>query len=1134
MRQIILICSIFFTLALNFKLNAQPIWEENFQIPDKGYWADTLGNLQSDITGVDWSVDVNDCMFVNEGDYAKTVTTSGGRFEVLDSDGDVVWSSPSMDISNYSTVSASLKVSETGSSSGATKKYLKASYWLDSQLFPFSPDSIVSGNWGVKDLKAEGIRGSQFQLVVTMNSSYSNDKVILDDILVEGIDSTLFEPQHIALTKLPSYSFTYEETVISASVLNRKGDIIIDKKYGLTFRSTQLSVTDSSYENGIYTWKVITDSTGKASFTIGFENSSVERIDGIIQFYSQDNLIFSENFEEEGLADWKNDGSWIVSSEMPISGDSSLKHLEQEETGISTISTDNIDWLLGNGNYQFSFKLKNGNWDPSSSNSFYFSLGYYDSIDSLVDGYAIGVNAIGSSDMVSLWVLRNGQPTAVILKTAFDWNENTLAQLDITRDAVGNWTLTATDLTTGNTQSGTGYNNEFEIINQLGLHFKYSQSRSGQLWFDDLLVFRENVPPVIKWVHTLSDGKILVCFSEELKVDLLSKDNFKIENKNGKDYQIQSFEFEGGDTITLETTDIDEVDLLLTAFNIEDLEGTVADSIKFAFNYQMPVSQHDVVITEIMADPSPVVGLPEAEYIEIFNQSEKVIDIENWSLTVNDKISTLPPGKINPGEYFIVCNSGDSSLFSSFGNVLAINDFPSLLNAGTTIKLSTQEGMIIDSVAYSDDWYKDPVKKNGGWSLEKIDPGRTCGVHNNWEASEDNSGGTPGRVNSVNSPNEDILPPEIIETNLLSSTSIEIIFDEEIVLASAENITNYTVDGGLLIDSLFFETDKNKVTLYFESEIEGNTPYHLTLSEIADECDNVSQNISVSFSRQVIDIGDLIINEVLFNPFTDGADFVELYNQSGISIDISKLRLATRSDSLTLKSVYPLSKNKIEFSDQSYMAFTKDSANIVANYWVPNRDKIAEMMSFPSYPDDEGHVVLLNDSLEVIDEFAYSETMHSPLISDLNGVSLERLSFSGETNDPANWHSASSLVGFATPGYENSQPEVIENPDEVSVLLSPDAISPNGDGLNDEMEIEFHLDKTGYLANVFIFDINGRRMCLLLNNGLIGNSTKIVFDGIFENGERLPLGFYILYTELVHSDGEKKVFKQSFLVTDKR
>src|SRR5690606_42055442 len=55
---------------------------------------DSLGNMIEDMEGItSWSLDYASLKLSDENDYAKTVSTGGGRFEVRDLDGEVIWRS---------------------------------------------------------------------------------------------------------------------------------------------------------------------------------------------------------------------------------------------------------------------------------------------------------------------------------------------------------------------------------------------------------------------------------------------------------------------------------------------------------------------------------------------------------------------------------------------------------------------------------------------------------------------------------------------------------------------------------------------------------------------------------------------------------------------------------------------------------------------------------------------------------------------------------------------------------------------------------------------------------------------------------------------------------------------------------
>lgn len=308
---------------------------------------------------------------------------------------------------------------------------------------------------------------------------------------------------------------------------------------------------------------------------------------------------------------------------------------------------------------------------------------------------------------------------------------------------------------------------------------------------------------------------------------------------------------------------------------------------------------------------------------------------------------------------------------------------------------------------------------------------------------------------------------------------------------------------------------------------------NLTVSGIKDKTGNTitpeTKTFAFSFTPEP---GSVLINEVLFNPLTGGADFVELVNVSKVALDIQHLKLATRNDTLALKQVYSLGSSARYLWPNHYLTCTKDSQAIVQFYQSNDPQTFCSMTSFPTYPDDEGIVVMLNDSLKVIDEFSYSVKMHSPFLSNVNGVSLERISLLKPTADRSNWTSAASTAGYATPGLKNSQfisdIEVTED-----IIPDPVVFSPNGDGYNDQMTIHFNLRKPGYVANVRIFDIAGRVVKYLVNNESLASQGSWIWKGDSDSGQKLNLGVYIILVELYDPEGHTKIFKKTCTVSDR-
>ena len=188
-----------------------------------------------------------------------------------------------------------------------------------------------------------------------------------------------------------------------------------------------------------------------------------------------------------------------------------------------------------------------------------------------------------------------------------------------------------------------------------------------------------------------------------------------------------------------------------------------------------------------------------------------------------------------------------------------------------------------------------------------------------------------------------------------------------------------------------------------------------------------------------------------------------------------------------------------------------------------------KVSKLPSMPNTEGYIALLNSAFQVVDGVFYAEENHTQIFTDVEGISLERISTEQPSSNFNNWQSAAETCGFATPGCQNSQSG---KPGHPTIVLEPKYFSPNYDGYNDFLSIKYELGKSGYVANIWIYDTTGRQLLKLASNQLLGTNGTLQWNGEDETGQKLPIGAYIVVTELFDFKGNVNHFKNVCVLTD--
>ena len=571
----------------------------------------------------------------------------------------------------------------------------------------------------------------------------------------------------------------------------------------------------------------------------------------------------------------------------------------------------------------------------------------------------------------------------------------------------------------------------------------------------------------------------------------------------------------------------------LTVNGIMDLAGNELFNATASFSYYR-AQQYDVIIDEVMADPNPSALLPPVEWIEIKNCSTQPINLQGWKITDEAAAGGLIPYCIlQPDSFLILCSSSSAALLSIYGQTQGVSNFPSLNDEMDNLILSNGIGTIIHAINYSNDWYKNELKKNGGWSLEMIDTRMPCTGISNWKASAAIEGGTPAKKNAVAEINSDDSAPKLLSAYTLDSLHIVLVFDEPIEILRASEKMNYLISDGIGVPASA-PAEKptfNKVIITLDIPLQRNKVYTITVSNLTDCAGNLigSRNAVKVGMNDVAASGDIVINEILFNPPVSGKDYVEIYNRSKRIVNLKQLFIANRNSTGVISSIVPFSTEDHLLFPQEYTVVTEDAGFVKKSFLAKNQDAVVEVSVMPSFNDDKGDVVVLNAAGEIIDEVKYQDDWHFELLNNTEGVALERINSFGISQSKDNWHSASSGAGFGTPTYKNSQSNAA-NGSGGEIKVSPEIVSPNNDGLDDYATISYQFKEPGYVMNITIYDAAGRAVSLVQQNALCGTSGSFKWAGLGDKSKKLAAGIYIVFTEIFTSKGLKKHFKNVLVV----
>lgn len=666
-------------------------------------------------------------------------------------------------------------------------------------------------------------------------------------------------------------------------------------------------------------------------------------------------------------------------------------------TPIFVNGTDSFYW-------EFWFNL---GFAPSANNQFRFYLmaSGMDFLASNLDGIYLEIGENGSNDPIKI-VKQNGTSHTLIGSGVAGsvYAQNAPKRIRVLKTPADSFFISF------DSSAFYSFKHDFKAhvninfsTNFMGIWCKYTQSNTQNFYFDDIsfdLFTSDQTAPKLLNGKILTANKLAFLFSEPIHKTLFYASQISRNNESP----------------TLLTLDTDQRVLIAdfntpmqhaTVYNIEiknvyDTAQNKSSDTNLHLTFIKPVP-FDLVINEIHADPTPTIGLPNTEYVELFNTQNYSIQTKYYKLCIENNCISLPDKVIPAKGLGLIIPNSFINYFPGL-NVLPVSSLPSINNTEAKVSIRDTGNTLIDFVKFHISWYNDPIKDDGGFSLERINPYSFCDALPNFTASNSYTGGTPGYTNSVF--DTTLIPLKIITAYMVDTNKFEIVLNK---YTKTSNWSIYNFQDSLqfsMVSSIIFKSrDTIQATLNFIPA--KNKIFKIRIQYFGADCNNSGLELDTLIPLKYYkpNWGDIVISEILGNPKSGSKypyEFIELYNRTNLPLNLNEFKFTNSS------SEYPL-PNKVLYPGE-YVALSSKA-------WASGE---AISIPLPTLPNEFAQFTLVHNSNTLIHRVEYNIDFFEDAQKKAGGYSLELSDLNALCNQSANWKECLSPDG-ATPGKPNSR-----------------------------------------------------------------------------------------------------------------